>query len=238
MPLKVVPRVMRVASVLLAYRLDELVDAAHLFRPLKLIRPFVARPRTDVTHLSRGARLRLALTELGPIFVKAGQVLSTRRDLVPADIADELAQLQDQVPPFPGSEARAIIEQELKAPITALYTSFDETPLASASIAQVHAATLQDGSAVVVKVLRPGIDQQIERDIKLLRSLGELAQRWHPNATRSVHSTWSPKSRRCWRTSWTCSAKAPVPACSAATSRAARISTYRRCSGISPARAC
>jgi len=182
MPLKVVPRVMRVASVLLAYRLDELVDAAHLFRPLKLIRPFVARPRTDVTHLSRGARLRLALTELGPIFVKAGQVLSTRRDLVPADIADELAQLQDQVPPFPGSEARAIIEQELKAPITALYTSFDETPLASASIAQVHAATLQDGSAVVVKVLRPGIDQQIERDIKLLRSLGELAQRWHPNA--------------------------------------------------------
>ena len=181
-PLKVVPRVMRVASVLLAYRLDELVDAAHLFRPLKLVRPFVARPRTDITHLSRGARLRLALTELGPIFVKAGQVLSTRRDLVPADIADELAQLQDQVPPFPGGEARAIIEQELKAPITALYTSFDETPLASASIAQVHAATLSDGSAVVVKVLRPGIDQQIARDIKLLRSLGELAQRWHPNA--------------------------------------------------------
>ncbi len=181
-PLKVVPRVMRVASVLLAYRLDELVDAAHLFRPLKLVRPLVAKPRVNVDGLSRGARLRLALTDLGPIFVKAGQVLSTRRDLVPADIADELAQLQDQVPPFSGAQARTIVEQELKAPITTLYAAFDETPLASASIAQVHAATLHDGSAAVVKVLRPGIDKQIERDIKLLRSLGELAHRWHPNA--------------------------------------------------------
>lgn len=181
-PLKVVPRVLRVASVLLAYRLDELVDAAHLFRPLKLLRPFLARPREDVSQLSRGARLRLALTELGPIFVKAGQVLSTRRDLVPADIADELALLQDQVPPFPGSEARAIVERELKAPVTQLFARFDETPLASASIAQVHAAVLHDGREMVVKVLRPGIDARIARDIRLLHSLGELAQRWHPNA--------------------------------------------------------
>ena len=181
-PLNVVPRVLRVASVLLAYRLDELVDAAHLFRPLKLVRPFVARPHADVHNMPRGERLRLALTELGPIFVKAGQVLSTRRDLVPADIADELSQLQDQVPPFSGAEARAIAERELKAPIGQLYARFDETPLASASIAQVHAATLHDGSEVVVKVLRPGIKQRIDRDVKLLRSLGELAQRWHPNA--------------------------------------------------------
>ncbi|MEO5830874.1 MAG: AarF/UbiB family protein, partial [Rhodanobacter sp.] len=181
-PLKVVPRLLRVASVLLAYRLDELVDAAHLYRPLKLLRPLVAKPRIDIRGLSRGARLRHALTELGPIFVKAGQVLSTRRDLVPADIADELALLQDQVAPFSGSEARAIVEQELKLPIGRLYASFDETPLASASIAQVHAATLHDGREVVVKVLRPGIDQQIVRDVKLLRSLGELVQRWHPNA--------------------------------------------------------
>jgi len=181
-PLKVVPRLLRVASVLLAYRLDELVDAAHLYRPLKLLRPLVAKPRVDIRGLPRGARLRHALTELGPIFVKAGQVLSTRRDLVPADIADELALLQDQVAPFPGSEARAIVEQELKLPIGRLYAEFDETPLASASIAQVHAATLHDGREVVVKVLRPGIDAQISRDVKLLRSLGELAQRWHPNA--------------------------------------------------------
>ena len=180
-PLKVVPGLLRVASVLLAYRLDELIDAAHLFRPLKLLRPFVARPR-DVTKLPRGERLRLAMTKLGPIFVKAGQVLSTRRDLVPADIADELALLQDQVPPFAGSEARAIVERELKGSVTTLYSSFDETALASASIAQVHAATLHDGRAVVVKVLRPGIEKKIARDISLLRSLGELAQRWHPNA--------------------------------------------------------
>ena len=181
-PLKVVPRLLRVASVLLAYRLDELIDATHLYRPLKLLRPLVARPRVDIRALSRGERLRHALTELGPIFVKAGQVLSTRRDLVPIDIADELALLQDQVAPFPGSEARAIVERELKFPIGRLYAQFDESPLASASIAQVHAAVLHDGRSVVVKVLRPGIDAQISRDVKLLRSLGELAQRWHPSA--------------------------------------------------------
>jgi len=181
-PLKIVPRLLRVASVLLAYRLDDLVDAAHLFRPLKLLRPLLARPRINVRELPRGERLRLALTELGPIFVKAGQVLSTRRDLIPLDIADELSLLQDQVAPFAGSEARAIVECELKFPIGHLYARFDETPLASASIAQVHAATLHDGREVVVKVLRPGIDVQIDRDVRLLRSLGELAQRWHPNA--------------------------------------------------------
>ncbi len=181
-PLAVVPRLLRVAVVLLRYRLDELVDATHLFRPLKLLRPLLGRPAVDVRPLPRGARLRLALTELGPIFVKAGQVLSTRRDLVPADIANELALLQDQVPPFPGVEARAIVERELKAPIGRLYAHFNEAPLASASIAQVHAAELPDGRAVVVKVLRPGIDAKIARDVKLLRSLGALANRWHPNA--------------------------------------------------------
>lgn len=183
-PLSSVPRLLRVASVLLAWRLDELVDGAHLYRPLKLLRPLLARPRPDVDTLPRGARLRLALTELGPIFVKAGQVLSTRRDLIPLDVADELALLQDQVPPFDGAEARAIVEQELKAPIGRLYGHFDETALASASIAQVHAATLHDGAEVVVKVLRPGIEAEIARDVRLLRSLGELAQRWHPNAGR------------------------------------------------------
>ena len=182
-PLKVVPRLMQVASVLLAYRLDELIDATHLYRPLKWLRPFFAgRPSLDVRDLSRGERMRHALTDLGPIFVKAGQVLSTRRDLVPADIADELSLLQDQVAPFPGSEARAIVERELKKPVTELFTSFDETALASASIAQVHAATLKDGRAVVVKVLRPGIDRRIANDVSLLRALGELVDRWHPNA--------------------------------------------------------
>ncbi|WP_428992139.1 ubiquinone biosynthesis regulatory protein kinase UbiB [Luteibacter yeojuensis] len=180
--MRLAPRLLRVAAILLKYQLDELVEGAHLYRPLKLLRAFFPKPAADVRGLPRGARLRLALTELGPIFVKAGQVLSTRRDLVPADVADELALLQDQVPPFPGAEARAIVERELKAPVSTLYASFDEVPLASASIAQVHAATLHGGREVVVKVLRPGIDQRIARDVSLLHSLGALAQRWHPNA--------------------------------------------------------
>ena len=182
MPLRVVPGLLRVISILLAYRVDEMVGEEKGVNPLKFFRPLAAKPRVDVGPLSRGERLRLAMTELGPIFVKAGQVLSTRRDLIPADIADELSLLQDQVEPFPGSEARAIVERELKSPIGLLYGHFDETPLASASIAQVHAATLHDGSQVVVKVLRPGIDQRIARDVRLLRSLAELAQRWHSKA--------------------------------------------------------
>ena len=182
MPLRVVPGLLRVISILLAYRVDEMVGEEKGVNPLKFFRPLAAKPRVDVGPLSRGERLRLAMTELGPIFVKAGQVLSTRRDLIPADIADELSLLQDQVEPFPGSEARAIVERELKSPIGLLYGHFDETPLASASIAQVHAATLHDGSKVVVKVLRPGIDQRIARDVRLLRSLAELAQRWHSKA--------------------------------------------------------
>ena len=181
-PLKVVPGLLRVAVVLLRYRLDELVDATHLFRPLKFVRPLLGRPVVDVRPLSRGARIRLALNELGPIFVKAGQILSTRRDLVPGDIADELALLQDQVTPFPGDQARAIVERELKRPIEQIYASFDPVPLASASISQVHAATLHDGRAVVAKVLRPKIQERIARDVSLLHSLGEMAQRWHPNA--------------------------------------------------------
>jgi ubiquinone biosynthesis protein len=180
--LRLAPRVLRVAAVLLRYQLDDLVEGAHLFRPLKFFRPLLPSATADVRAMPRGARLRLALTELGPIFVKAGQVLSTRRDLVPADVADELALLQDQVPPFPGAEARAIVERELRAPVATLYKAFDEVALASASIAQVHAATLHDGREVVVKVLRPGIDQRIARDVDLLHALGELAQRWHPNA--------------------------------------------------------
>lgn len=180
--LRVLPGLMRVGSVLLAYRLDEMVGTPGQFNPMKYFRPFARRPRIDVSSLPRGERLRLAMTELGPIFVKAGQVLSTRRDLIPPDIADELSLLQDQVEPFPGSEARQIIERELKSPIGVLYAEFDETPLASASIAQVHAATLHDGSKVVVKVLRPGIDARIARDVRLLRSFAELAQRWHPKA--------------------------------------------------------
>jgi ubiquinone biosynthesis protein len=141
-PLRQLPRMLRIAATLVRYRLDELVEGVHLFRPLKWLRPLLPRPHADIARLSRGARLRLALVELGPIFVKFGQILSTRRDLLPGDVADELSLLQDQVPPFPGDQARAAIEAALGAPIATLYKTFDVTPLASASIAQVHAATL------------------------------------------------------------------------------------------------
>ena len=146
-PLRQVPRLLRIAATLVRYRLDDLVEQAHLFRPLRWLRPLLPRPHADIAQLPRGARLRLALVELGPIFVKFGQILSTRRDLLPADVADELSQLQDQVPPFPGAQARAAVEAALGAPIGKLFESFDETPLASASIAQVHAARLWPAAA-------------------------------------------------------------------------------------------
>ena len=180
-------RAARIGRVLLRYRLDDLLDDTPAERWLKLMRPFVPRAAGDIAARSRGARLRLALQELGPIFVKFGQILSTRRDLLPPDLVDELALLQDQVAPFDGDTARSIVESELQAPVDVLFASFDTEPLASASIAQVHAATLHPvGDAppreVVVKVLRPGIDRRIAQDVGLLRSLAALVDRTHPNA--------------------------------------------------------
>jgi ubiquinone biosynthesis protein len=128
--------------------------------------------------VGRGERIRLSMVELGPVFVKFGQVLSTRRDLLPLDIADELAKLQDQVPPFPGTEARAMVEASLGKFVTELFASFDETPLASASIAQVHAAKLKDGREVVVKVLRPGVEQRIQADLDVLYLVAGLAENY------------------------------------------------------------
>ena len=176
------PRVLRIAAVLVRYRLDDVVDDAHRFRVLRWARLVVPRARAEIAALPRGERLVLALTELGPIFVKFGQILSTRRDLLPADIADALTALQDKVEPYPGHVARAAIERALGAPIEQRFAAFDEQPLASASIAQVHAARLPDDREVVVKVLRPDIRERISRDIELLRALGELANRVHPNA--------------------------------------------------------
>ncbi len=173
---------LRIAAVLVRYRLDELVDAAHLFRPIKWLRVLLPKPKADIAALPRGARLRLALQTLGPIYVKAGQVLSTRRDLLPADVADELAMLQDQVAPFPGEQAQAAIEKSLGKSVSELFASFDIKPLASASIAQVHAATLHDGREVVVKVLRPGITRRIDEDLGLLKAVAELAHRHHPKS--------------------------------------------------------
>jgi ubiquinone biosynthesis protein len=125
----------------------------------------------------RGQRLREALETLGPITVKFGQVLSTRRDLLPLDIADELAKLQDQVPPFPSALAVAEVERSLGAKISELFRSFEERPVASASIAQVHLATLHDGAEVAVKVLRPQVEAAVARDLALLETGAGLAER-------------------------------------------------------------
>ena len=180
-------RAWRIGRVLLRYRLDDLLDGTPVERWLKLARPFVPRASNEIAAMSRGARLRLALQELGPIFVKFGQILSTRRDLVPADVAEELSLLQDRVAPFDGEAARAIVEQALGLPITQAFEQFDTTPLASASIAQVHAAILPaaDGKPareVVVKVLRPNIEQQIAGDIALLKAVAAVVERTHPSA--------------------------------------------------------
>jgi ubiquinone biosynthesis protein len=179
MKLRVLARLMQIQRVLLKHGLDDFVRATHLYRPLQfvfLLSPGMWFARRRV--LSRGARLRLALEELGPIFVKFGQAVSTRRDLLPDDIADELAYLQDRVPPFPGSIARGMIELAHGRPVGETFAAFDETPLAAASIAQVHAATLKDGKEVVVKVLRPGMRDTIERDLEVLYAIAELAERY------------------------------------------------------------
>ena len=175
-------RAWRIGRVLLRYRLDALLDETPAERWLKLARPFVPSASREVQAMPRGERLRLALQELGPIFVKFGQILSTRRDLVPSDIAEELALLQDRVQPFDGDEARRIVEASLGKPVGELFAQFDTTPLASASIAQVHAAVLNDGREVVVKVLRPGIATQIAGDIALLNDIASVVERTHPNA--------------------------------------------------------
>ena len=175
-------RALRIGRVLLRYRLDDLLDDTPAERWLKLMRPFVPRASAQVASLSRGERLRLALQELGPIFVKFGQILSTRRDLVPPDIAEELTHLQDRVAPFDGVRARDIVQQALGRDVAEAYESFDTTPLASASIAQVHAATLHGGREVVVKVLRPEIKRQIAADVALLNGVAAIVERTHPAA--------------------------------------------------------
>ena len=175
-------RANKIGRVLIRYRLDALLEDTPAGPWLRLARPFVPRARDDVAALSRGARLRLVLQELGPIFVKFGQILSTRRDLIPPDVAQELTLLQDRVKPFDGQRAQAIVEQALGVPIDVAFAHFDTTPLASASIAQVHAATLHDGREVVVKVLRPDIEAQIAGDIALLKSGAALVDYAHPSA--------------------------------------------------------
>jgi len=177
-------RLLRIQHVLIRHGLDSWVVSMHLWRPLRWL--FKLHPSTwfRVLSGSQGDRLRDVLEDLGPVFIKLGQLLSTRRDLLPDDITDGLARLQDQVQPFASSEARKIIEASLGTSIETVFVEFEDQALASASIAQVHAARLQDGRDVVVKVVRPDIRPRIRRDLALARRLAVLAERWSPEARR------------------------------------------------------
>jgi ubiquinone biosynthesis protein len=183
MRLRVISRLLQIQRVLVRHRLDEIIVATHLFRPIRFA--FYLSPNTwfrRKASLSRGERLRLALEELGPIFMKFGQTISTRRDLLPRDIADELEKLQDRVPPFSNDAARTIVEAAYERPTSDVFARFDAAPLAAATIAQVHGAQLKDGKEVVVKIVRPGIRKLIERDVEVLYALAELANRYWADA--------------------------------------------------------
>ncbi len=182
-------RLSRIGATVVRHRLDDLLDRTgvaeeQLPAPLRLLwrlspTRWLPKPKDPPAH-----RLRLALETLGPVFIKFGQILSTRRDLLAPDYADELAKLQDRVPPFPGDQARAKIEASLGKPLSDVFASFDEQPLASASVAQVHAARLLSGEDVVVKVVRPGIEAVIREDLMLLHTIARLLERVSGDARR------------------------------------------------------
>ncbi len=179
-----IQRFFKIYSIISKHRLDQAIDLSKLpwyARYLLLLGPhrFYAIPNMPLE-----ARARFALEDLGPIFVKFGQALSTRRDLLPLNVADELAKLQDKVTPFDGDIAQNIIETELGQSTSEVFTAFNKTPLASASIAQVHEATLPNGKEVIVKVVRPGIQGLITQDISLLYSIANFAQKYISDSRR------------------------------------------------------
>ncbi len=175
-------RLIKILYIILRYGLDEFL-LAHartrwMSRLLNLLLFFRGRGRP------RAERLRLALERLGPIFVKFGQLLSTRRDLIPLDLAEELALLQDRVPPFPSAQAVALLEAEFGKPLAQVFASFDPLPVASASVAQVHFAILPDGREAAVKILRPGIQRIIAHDLALLDIAASLVERFWSDGKR------------------------------------------------------
>jgi len=181
---KLLLRLIHINWVLVFHGLDEIVLKTHLFRPVRYLAVFSPSYLFRTSSDSRGVRIRRALEDLGPIYVKFGQALSTRRDLLPDDIADELVKLQDRVPPFGNDIARDIIEKELGMPISEAFAEFAAEPLASASVAQVHTAVLHSGENVIVKVLRPDIENRIRSDIGLLYELARFAERFWSDARR------------------------------------------------------
>jgi ubiquinone biosynthesis protein len=179
-PARQLRRLREIVTVLAKYGFPDVVARLRLQRMLALGRRLSFRRGVPGPQATQGERLRQALEELGPTFVKFGQALSTRADVLAPDVVAELARLQDEVPPLPAGAAEATIEAELKRPLGAVYARFETAPIAAASIAQVHRATLVTGDEVAVKVRRPGISATIESDLAILAHLARLAERYSP----------------------------------------------------------
>jgi len=171
-------RYRHILTVLFKYGFGDLVDILKIEQYLEIGLQMISRKRREqVEKLSRAERVRMVMEELGPTFIKLGQILSTRPDLIPVEFIQELSKLQDNVPPFPYTEARQIIESELGKPIADIFQHFENTPLAAASIGQVHRALLKDDEEVVIKVQRPGIRKIIEVDLEIMLHLASLMER-------------------------------------------------------------
>ncbi len=177
-------RLLHINFVLARHGLDDIIFAIHLFRPFRFLIYLMPWNWLGGNRKPRGQRIREALEDLGPIFIKFGQMLSTRKDLLPDDVAEELTALQDRVPPFNGDKAQKLIEKAYGVKVEEYFDEFNTTPLASASIAQVHTAKLKDGKDIVIKVLRPNIMPVIKRDIALLFIIAKLAERYSKDARR------------------------------------------------------
>ncbi len=181
---KVLLRLIHINWVMMYHGLDEIILKTHLFRPIRFLAIFSPNYWLRKPTQPRGVRIRKTLEDLGPIYIKFGQALSTRKDLLPEDIADELVKLQDRVPPFSSEKAQQIISSELGKSITEAFAEFEPEPLASASVAQVHTATLHSGEKVIIKVLRPNIEDRIHSDVGLLYELAHLAEKFWNDAKR------------------------------------------------------
>jgi ubiquinone biosynthesis protein len=170
-------RYRQIVGVLVKYGFGQLMDQIRAWEHINIECRIFHRCDRKIAHLEMGERIRLALQELGPTFVKMGQILSTRPDMVPRDIVKELEKLQEHVPPFPAQIAREIVREELNRPIEEVFASFDEEPIAAASLAQVHRARLKGGQEVVAKIRRPEIVDTIEADMAILHSLAGVMER-------------------------------------------------------------
>ncbi len=207
-------RLEKILSVIWRYGFGFLVDQTGILDHFPLKRIVKGRKEKGIESLSRGERLQRALTEMGPTFIKLGQILSTRGELLPEDIILHLQKLQDEVAPFPSAQAKKEIEAELHLPLAELFTSFTCEPLASASIGQVHAAVLPSGREVVVKVQRPGIRRIIETDLEILFDLARVIEHrtsWGRNCFESAYPSGG-SSAGFWRASpptGKCSWKSP-----------------------------